>query len=265
MATNSRMPVVFFGHGSPTNALEDNVSTQAWTKMAKSIDRPKAILSISAHWYTHGTAVTAMARPRTIHDFGRGLPAPLFDFQYPAPGNPILAERIRDLLAPLPVTLDHDWGLDHGTWAVLLKAYPEADIPVVQLSIDMTKPISWHYEMGRRLRELRDEGILIMGSGNAVHNLSLMEWNPKAKPYDWAIRFDDLVRDCVVNDQPERLFDLKALGRDAALSVPGLDHYLPLFYTLGARDEGDSVTIDPDFIEFKSLGMMSFLLHPAQK
>ncbi|PHZ84601.1 4,5-DOPA dioxygenase extradiol [Paremcibacter congregatus] len=267
MSSPHRMPVVFFGHGSPTNALENNVSTKTWAKIARNIvktaGRPKAILCISAHWCTRGTAVTAMQKPRTIHDFGRGLPGPLFDLQYPAPGAPELAKRVQDLLSPLPVTLDHNWGLDHGTWAVLLKAFPQADIPVIQLSMDARKPIEWHYQLGQRLRQLRDEGVLIIGSGNVVHNLGRMDWSPAAKPYDWAIRFNDLVRDCITDNTPERLFDLDLLGQDASLSVPDLDHFWPLFYVLGARDGTDKLTLDPDFIQYKSLSMMSFVLqHP---
>lgn len=261
MSSHDRMPVVFFGHGSPTNVLEDNVSTRAWAKITANIVRPRAILSVSAHWCTRGIAVTGMANPKTIHDFGRGLPAPLFDCQYPAPGDPQLAKRVRDLLSPLPVALDHDWGLDHGTWAVLTKAYPDADIPVVQLSMDMTKPTDWHYKTGQALRQLRSEGVLIIGSGNVVHNLPRMEWSETAKPYDWATRFNDLVMDCIIKDQPEKLFDTDVLGQDAALSIPTTDHYWPLFYVLGARHDDDKVTIDPSHIQYKSLSMMSFVLH----
>ncbi|TVS16598.1 MAG: 4,5-DOPA dioxygenase extradiol [Gammaproteobacteria bacterium] len=260
MVSSTRTPAVFLGHGSPTNAIEDNECTRAWARIAERIARPKAILSISAHWYTRGTYVTAMANPRTIHDFGAGLPAPLFSLQYPAPGDPALARRIQSLLAPLPVALDERWGLDHGTWSVLLKAYPEADIPVVQLSIDATRPGAWHHQLGRQLRPLRDEGVLILGTGNVVHNLGVMEWSPHAEPYDWATRFNDYVIESIRDDQPERLFDGSALGRDAALSIPSPDHYLPLLYVLGARHPGDRALIEPDHIVLKSLSMMSFML-----
>lgn len=260
MTQSTRMPVIFLGHGSPTNALEDNDCTRAWHRIARSAGTPRAILSVSAHWYTRGTGVTAMARPRTIHDFGRSLPAALFDLQYPAPGDPALAKRIHQLLAPLPVFMDESWGLDHGTWSVLLKAWPAADVPVVQLSIDATQPGAWHHEIGRRLRVLRDEGVLIMGTGNVVHNLGVMQWSAQADPYDWATRFNQYVIDAIVDDAPERLFEPSTLGHDAALSIPSPDHYLPLLYALGARHAGDRVTIDPQHIVFKSLSMMSFML-----
>jgi 4,5-DOPA dioxygenase extradiol len=262
MTTSQRTPVVFFGHGSPTEVLEDSSNTKAWLEIAKTIGTPKAILCISAHWCTPGIEVTAMENPRTIHDFGRGLPAPLFDMQYPAPGSPALAERIRQLLDPLPVKMDDNWGFDHANWIVLSKAYPDADVPVIQMSMDASKPISWHFELGRMLRPLRDEGILIMGTGNVVHNLSQMNWDINSKPHDWAQRFNDLVIDCIENNTPERLFDHKKLGRDAALSIPpeDLGHYWPLFYVLGARHPSDRLTLNPTHVQFQSLSMLSVLL-----
>ena len=253
------MPVVFFGHGSPTNALEDNVSTQTWQRIAASLPRPRAVLSVSAHWCINGTSVTAMQRPRTIHDFGRSLPAPLFDCQYPAPGDPALAKRVVELLEPISVQMDNSWGLDHGTWSVLLKAYPEADIPVVQLSMDLSKPDVWHFEAGQQLRSLRDEGVLIIGSGNIVHNLGILEWNEEATPYDWAVRFNDYIKDSIEQSDMQRLFDYPNLGQDAALSVPTPDHFWPLLYVLGARDESDVAVFDPDFIQYKSLSMTSIV------
>ena len=177
MHSNDLTPAVFFGHGSPTTIIDDQITMDAWSGLSRKIGRPKAILCVSAHWCTQGIRVTAMDRPRTIHDFGRGLPAKLFEVQYPAPGDVNLAQRVSDILAPLPVEMDHDWGLDHAAWTVLSVAYPEADIPVIQLSMDARKPISWHYEIGQRLRPLREEGILILGSGNVVHTLAQMEWN----------------------------------------------------------------------------------------
>ncbi|MEE8307985.1 MAG: 4,5-DOPA dioxygenase extradiol, partial [Gammaproteobacteria bacterium] len=171
---SDRLPVVFFGHGSPTNAMEDNRATRGWQEIAASVGPIKQILCISAHWYGQGTGVTAMESPRTIHDFGRSLPAPLFDFQYPAPGSPQLATRVQELCKPIDVVGDQAWGLDHGTWSVFWHAWPNADVPVVQLKLDATQPDEWHIEMGRRLRPLRDEGVLIVGSGNIVHNLSVM-------------------------------------------------------------------------------------------
>lgn len=252
------MPVIFFGHGSPANALEDNEATQAWYRMANSIPRPEAILSISAHWWTRGSAVTAMETPETIHDFGRSLPAPLFDLQYPAPGKPDLARRIYDLLAPVPLVLDQSWGLDHGTWCVLIKAYPEANIPVVQLSLDASKPLDWHYEIGQRLRPLRQEGVLIMGSGNIVHNLALMDWlNPDAPSYDWAVRFNDKIKGHILSNEPQAIWEYQRYGQEAALSVPSPDHLCPLLYTLGAREASDTTRIETDFIVHKSLSMTS--------
>lgn len=261
----TRMPVAFFGHGSPMIALETNNTTRRWTETAARIERiagrPKAILCISAHWLTRGTAVTAMAHPQTIHDFG-AFPKALFDLQYPAPGDPVLAARVRDLLAPMPVALDGgEWGLDHGSWSVLLKAYPQADIPVVQLSMDTRLPPAGHFEIGQRLRPLRDEGVLIIGTGNIVHNLSRMDFgNRHAAPFDWAQRFNDHVRDAILSDRPEGAINFAQLGRDAQHSVPSPDHYWPLLYVLGARDPDDVPELGPDRIEHASLSMTSVLL-----
>ena len=264
MSSAVPMPVVFFGHGSPTIALETNAVTRTWREMADAMPRPKAILCISAHWLTRGTAVTAMTRPKTIHDFGAGLGAELFKIQYPAPGAPELAERVRDLLAPTTVALDiQQWGLDHGTWSVLTKAYPDARTPVVQLSMDATKPPAWHYEQGRRLQPLRDEGVLIIGTGNTVHNLGVMDWRGRFEPpYDWAARFSDHVRDAVVEDAPERLIAYSDQGQDAALAQPSPDHYWPLLYVAGARLPGDRVSVPVHHIEYRSVGMSSFVLSP---
>ncbi|WP_448661952.1 4,5-DOPA dioxygenase extradiol [Sphingomonas sp. CJ20] len=256
----ARMPLVFFGHGSPMVALETSDTTRAWRGIAERMPRPKAILCISAHWQTRGTAVTAMPQPRTIHDFGAFPPA-LFAKQYPAPGDPELAHRVRDLLAPMPVALDTGWGLDHGTWTVLVHAYPDADIPVVQLGMDLGKTTAQHWAVGQALRPLRDEGVLIMGTGNIVHNLPAMDWgNPDAPPYPWATRFNAAMLEAVATDQPERVVDYAALGEDAALSVPSPDHFLPLLYVLGARHPGEAATFGPDFIHHKSLGMTSIVI-----
>lgn len=255
-----RMPVAFFGHGSPTNVLEDNEATRTWALMAKRIGRPKAILCISAHWCTHGVRVTAMPSPQTIHDFGRSLPAPLFTQQYPAPGSRALAERVQMLLAPTPVTLDESWGLDHGTWSVLQKAYPDADIPVVQLSMDVTKDEAWHYELATRLRPLRDEGILIAGSGNIVHNLRVLKWADDAQPYPWATRFNDYVKQQIRTGDHAALFNVFERGEDARLSVPSEDHYWPMLYALGCVEPEDRVTFLSDYITFSSLGMTSLLI-----
>lgn len=250
-------PMVFFGHGSPTVAIEDSEVTRAWKRMADALGRPRAILSISAHWLTRGTAVTAMERPKTIHDFG-GFPE-LRHIQYPAPGDPALAARVAELLAPIPVGLDRShWGLDHGTWSVMVHAWPDADVPVVQLSMDATKPPAWHYEAGRRLGALRDEGVLIMGTGAIVHNLGVMDWNARhGAPYPWAGRFHDHVREAIEQDRPEGVVDYQALGEDALKSQPSPDHYWPLLYVMGARRPSDRVSIGPDHVEYRSVSMLS--------
>ncbi|KPL66853.1 dioxygenase [Erythrobacter sp. SG61-1L] len=259
----SRLPVVFFGHGSPMVALEKSDTTAAWNAIAGKIGKPKAILCISAHWLTRGTAVTAMDQPRTIHDFG-AFPQALFDMQYPAPGDPELAMRVRELLDPVPVALDAKWGLDHGTWSVLVHAYPEADIPVVQLGMNVSATPAQHWEIGKALRPLRDEGVLIMGTGNIVHNLPAMDWdNPDAPPYPWAERFNTAMLDAIVEDRPETVIDFAKLGDDARLSVPTPDHFWPLLYVLGARHPGEAAVLNPDFIHHKSLGMTSILIGAA--
>jgi 4,5-DOPA dioxygenase extradiol len=204
------MPVVFFGHGSPMNTLERNKYTETWRALGESIPRPKAILCVSAHWYTEGTAVTAMEKPKTIHDF-YGFPQALFDVQYPAPGDPRLAARVRELLEPVEVRLDDSWGLDHGTWSVLKHAYPDAKIPVVQLSIDGTRAPEFHYETGRRLAPLRDEGVLVAGSGNVVHNLRLMR-RAGGPAFDWAVRFNERVREALASRDHQALIEFERLG-----------------------------------------------------
>lgn len=261
----SRLPVAFFGHGSPMIALETNDTTKTWKAMGEAFGKPKAILCVSAHWLTKGVGVTAMAAPRTIHDFGASFPQALFDVQYPAPGSPELAARVRDLLAPQPVVLDQQaWGLDHGTWSVLCKAYPEADVPVVQLSMDASKPPEWHFELARRLAPLRDEGVLIVGTGNIVHNLPAMNWGERhCAPYDWSLRFNDYIKQAIVDDAPQRVVDFASRGDDASRSVPTPDHFWPLLYVLGARLPGDVVAFAPDHIEHGSLSMTSVTLAPA--
>ena len=255
------MPTIFFGHGSPMNALEQNRYTDAWQQLGARAGRPKAILSISAHWYTRASAVTAMSEPKTIHDF-YGFPQALFDVRYPAPGDPRLAARVGELLAPIDVTQDHSWGLDHGTWSVLKHAFPTADVPVVQLALDATQPASFHYATGARLAPLRNEGVLIVGSGNVVHNLRLIGWGG-GQPYDWAQRFNDYVRDSLSTRQYERLVDYERAGADATLAVPTPEHYLPLLYVLGAMHEDDTLQVAIDGIEIRSIGMLSIWLGAA--
>jgi len=254
---SARMPALFFGHGNPMNAIGRNAWTQAWSALGAAIPRPKAILCISAHWYVPATAVTAMERPRTIHDFG-GFPRELHEVQYPAPGSPELAQRTAQLLAPTPVALDRSWGLDHGTWSVLAHVYPGADIPVVQLSIDETKAASWHFETAKKLAALRDEQVLIVGSGNLVHNLHTYSWgNPSVAAYDWAIRFETLARDALGKASFEPLVNYQSLGRDAMLSAPTPDHYLPLLYVLAQHRAGDPVSFPVEGFDGGSISMLA--------
>lgn len=256
--SGARLPAVFLGHGNPMNALRENSWSHAWAALGAALEpRPRAVLAVSAHWYIAGTAVTAMAAPRTIHDFG-GFPRELFAVRYPAAGDPALAARVAELLAPLPVRADHDWGLDHGTWSVLKHVFPAADVPVVQLSIDETMPPAFHYELGRRVRVLRDEGVLIVGSGDVVHNLEAYAWGGHpAQPYDWALRFENTVRERLVAGDHAALVDYAALGRDALLSVPTPEHYLPLLYALGASVPQESVTFPTHGIDGGSVSMLA--------
>jgi 4,5-DOPA dioxygenase extradiol len=255
-----KMPAVFIGHGNPMNALQSNVWTEAWSSLGKSIPKPKAILCISAHWYLPATLVTAMGQPRTIHDFG-GFPRELYEVQYPAPGDPQLAKRVSDLLAPVPVGLDYRWGLDHGTWSVLCHVFPEADVPVVQLSIDETQPLEFHYETAKRLSSLRDEGVLIMGSGNLVHNLHTYAWGcHNVEPFDWAIRFEERARGLLLQGNHEPLIAYESLRKDAILSAPTPDHYLPMLYVLAVRRTHDEVIFPVQGFDGGSVSMLSFVL-----
>lgn len=254
------LPTVFFGHGNPMNAIGSNGWTGAWRRIGASLPKPRAILMISAHWYGPGTGVTIDASPRTIHDFG-GFPPELYEVQYPAPGDPDLARRVQQLLAPLPVRLDDSWGLDHGAWSVLCHAWPDADVPVVQLSIDETQPASFHFEIGRKLGRLRDEGILVAGSGNLVHNLHTYAWGRHVpEPYDWAVRFKQEARALMQAGDYQPLIEYEALGGDALLSVPTPDHYLPLLYVLGARRPHEDVTFPVEGIDGGSISMLSVLI-----
>jgi len=223
------------------NAVLQNPYTEKWEAIGRRLLRPKAILCISAHWYIPGAAVTLNTAPRTIHDFG-GFPQELYDVQYAAPGDPTLARRVQELLAPLPVALDDRWGLDHGTWSVLRHMYPKADIPVVQLSIDETQPAAFHYDIGQRLASLREEGILIIGSGNLVHNLHAAAWGQHSpRPFDWAVSFETKARDYMLGGKIQPLIYYEKLGPDAQLSVPTPDHYLPLLYVLGTQTKADHI------------------------
>ena len=249
------MPAIFFGHGNPLNAINQNRYTEAWSAIGRAITKPKAILCISAHWYIPGLAVTAMERPRTIHDFG-GFPQELFDFQYPAPGSPKLAERVNELLGGNVILDTVRWGFDHGTWSVLCHVFPTADIPVVQISIDETKPSEWHYEFARQLTPLRDEGVLIIGSGNLVHNLHTLAWgDPTREPLDWAARFDSEARELILSGEHEPLVHYESMGNDALLSAPTPDHYLPLLYVLALQRDNERVTFPVSGFEGGSISM----------
>jgi 4,5-DOPA dioxygenase extradiol len=251
------MPAIFFGHGSPMNAIGNNSYTRAWRRIGEELPRPKAILSISAHWYVPETGVTIGTAPRTIHDFG-GFPAELYQVQYPAPGEPALARRVQRLLAPLEVKLDDSWGLDHGTWSVLKHVYPAADVPVVQLSIDETKPAAFHFEIGRKLAPLREEGVLIAGSGNLVHNLHTYAWGRHPRdPFDWAVRFETAAKEMMRTGEVVPLIGYEKLGRDAALSIPTPDHYLPLLYVLATRQERETVSFPVEGIDGGSISMLA--------
>lgn len=253
------MPAVFVGHGNPMNAIEHNRYTDAWSSFAVSMVKPRGILVISAHWYVNITAVTAMRTPRTIHDF-YGFPQPLFDVQYPAPGDPDLAKRITDIVQPTYVGLDEDsWGIDHGTWSVLAHMFPDADVPVLQLSINATLPYDYHFNLGATLHQLRQEGILILGSGNVVHNLGLIDWELPGHGTDWAHRFDDDVRAVMTSDAGE-------LGRVSAhpdynIAVPTPDHFLPLAYIAGlSAAAGVPTKTIVDGCEMGSLSMTAYEL-----
>lgn len=253
---NKPMPAIFLGHGNPMNALQHNGYTERWAAIGKDIPRPQAILAVSAHWYVPGTAVTATAAPRTIHDFG-GFPRELHEFTYAAPGAPALANRVKELLARVEVELDQNRGIDHGVWSVLCHVFPDADIPVVQLSINASQPSSYHFEVGRQLGVLRDEGVLIIGSGNVVHNLHTYAWGESAEPFDWALRFETRVRELLLAGDDELLIDYEVLGSDAVSSVPDREHYFPLLYVIATRRQHERVSFPVSGIEGGSVSMLA--------
>jgi 4,5-DOPA dioxygenase extradiol len=251
------LPAIFFGHGNPMNAITANPYSEAWRRIGEDLPRPKAILAISAHWYLPRTRVTISTSPRTIHDFG-GFPHELYEVQYAAPGDPELARRLQKMLAPLEVTLDDSWGLDHGTWMVLRHVFPRADVPIVQLSIDEAQPAFFHFELGRRLAPLRDEEILIVGSGNLVHNLHAYAWGRHLPaPYDWAVDFETDARQMIEAGEDKALIDYEKLGPHALLSIPTPDHFLPLLYVLATRQEGEAASFPVGGIDGGSVSMLS--------
>lgn len=253
------MPVLFIGHGSPMNGIEDNQFSQRWRKMAEEIPTPSAVLVVSAHWLSQGTRITAMDFPKTIHDFG-GFPQALFDVQYPAPGDRKVAEETASLITSTQVELDHDWGLDHGTWTIVRHMYPEAEIPVLQLSIDYTKGPKYHFELAKELSGLRKKGVLIIGSGNMVHNLRMMAWDKINEPeygYGWVLELNEKFKKHIVEENYDPLINYQLLGREAGLAIPTPEHYMPLLYTLGIRGAKDEVSFFNDKAVAGSLTMTS--------
>lgn len=258
-SNTEKMPVLFLGHGSPMNAIEENQFVQGFRKAAAEIPKPNAILCISAHWFTQGTKVTAMSMPGTIHDFG-GFPQALFDVQYPAPGSPELAHETASLLSPVMVEEDHSWGLDHGAWSVIKHMYPNADIPVIQMSIDYTKPAQYHFELAKKLNTLREKGILIIGSGNIIHNLRLLDWrniNTVGAGWDWAVEAREKTNNWLMDGNFNNIIQYQDQGIALQYAVPSPDHYLPLIYTLGLKSRTDDLSLFNDELIGGSLSMTS--------
>ena len=245
LESTETMPVLFVGHGSPMNAIEQNEFTAGWQSISNSLPAPKAILCISAHWETKGTFVTAMELPPTIHDFG-GFPQALFDVQYPAAGSPELAEETKKLIVKTEVGLDTNWGLDHGTWSVLNRFYPNAEIPVIQLSLDYYREPEYHYQLAGELQALRNKGVLIIGSGNMVHNLRALDWSRTNAGYDWAIEANEKFKQLIMLNHHRQLIDYKKLGTAVQMAVPTPEHYLPLLYTLALKNEKDEISFFND-------------------
>ncbi len=257
MIVTPLMPALFVGHGNPMNAILETAYVTAWREAVASIPRPRAILCISAHWETDGTVITAMTAPKTIHDF-YGFPEELYQVGYPAPGSPELAERVRSLVTSTAVRLDtgDSWGLDHGAWSVLRRMYPSADIPVVQLSLDRTQPPRFHFDLGAKLAALRSEGILIVGSGNIVHNLRLLQWDAR-EPYPWATEFDQMAAELIMAGEHDRLVEYATLGEAARLSIPTSEHYLPLLYVLALQQPDEPVSFFAEGVPLGSISMRS--------
>ena len=250
------MPLLFIGHGSPMNAIEDNEFSQRWKQLGKEIPAPKAVLIVSAHWLTNGTKITAMEYPKTIHDFG-GFPKELFDVNYPAPGNPALAKETAALIHSTVVDLDHNWGLDHGAWMIVCNMYPNAQIPILQLSIDYSKDAQYHYDLAKELSALRKKGVLIIGSGNMVHNLSKMDWNNPGSGFDWAIEANAKLKKLITENGHQQLINYQNLGAALSLSVPTPEHYLPLLYTLALQEKNESISFFNDKTIMGSISMTS--------
>jgi 4,5-DOPA dioxygenase extradiol len=253
------MPVLFLGHGNPMNAIEANIFTQGFESIAKNLPKPSAILCISAHWETKGTYVTAMEQPKTIHDFG-GFPQALFDVQYPAPGSPILANEIKNSITSITIGLDEDWGLDHGCWSVVKFLYPNADVPVVQMSIDYTQPASYHYALAKEIASLRRKGVLIVGSGNSIHNLRTAAWDKMMTPgyaYDWATIANEKIKGFILDRDHNSLINFDKQGKEMQLAVPTPEHYLPMLYVLALQEKDERPIFYNDTIVAGSLNMLS--------
>jgi len=256
---SERMPVLFLGHGSPLNAIEENEFVQGFRLLSTTLPKPNAILCISAHWLTNGTFVTAMEKPATIHDFG-GFPDELYKQQYPAPGSPKLASATKEVIKSTQVELDMGWGLDHGAWSVIKHLYPKADVPVIQLSIDYSKPAAWHFELAKELSVLRERGILIIGSGNIIHNLRLVDFKNMYRDnygYDWAIEAHSQFNSHLLDGNSKALIEYEKLGKSALLAIPTPDHYFPLIYTLGLKTQKDAISLFNDKLMAGSLSMTS--------
>ncbi len=251
---SEKMPILFIGHGNPMNAIEDNEFSRAWTEAGGQLPQPRAILCISAHWVTRGTLVTAMDKPRTIHDF-YGFPRELYEIRYDAPGAPDLAEQLRRVIQNTQVQPDFEWGLDHGTWSVLKRMFPKADVPVIQMSLDATREAGFHYELGRQLKDLREEGVLMIGSGNIVHNLRLAHFDESA--YAWAVEFDRRVAGWISQNEHQPIIHFERGDQAAALSINSAEHYIPLLYSLALKDEGEAVGFFAEKVIGGSISMRS--------
>ena len=258
MSNTGKMPVLFLGHGSPMNAIEENEFVTEFRKLGKELVRPNVILCISAHWETKGTFVTAMQNPPTIHDFG-GFPQALFDVQYPAPGSPELAQETKSIITKTEVGLDDKWGLDHGAWSVIKHLYPNADVPVIQMSIDYSQPAKYHYELAKEISSLRQKGVLIVGSGNIVHNLRMVDWKKlnEQYAYDWATEANEKMKSHILSGDHQKLIDFQSQGKAFDLAIPTPEHYLPLLYTLALKEENEKVTLFNDKAIGGSLSMTS--------
>lgn len=263
LSNTDKMPVLFLGHGSPMNAIEENEFVSAFRKLGKELVRPNAILCISAHWETKGTFVTAMQNPPTIHDFG-GFPQALFDVQYPAAGSPELAQETKRIITKTEIGLDDKWGLDHGAWSVIRHLYPNADIPVIQMSIDYSQPARYHYELAKELNSLRHKGVLIIGSGNIVHNLRMVAWRRLNEEFafDWAIEANEKMKSHILSGDHQKLIDFRSQGKAFDLAIPTPEHYLPLLYTLALKEGNEKITFFNDKAVGGSLTMTSLKIEP---